>query len=48
MAVARYEAVKTRDLDTVVGTVREYRGRMKILGRERVLLPEVARYFRAP
>ena len=46
MAVARYEAVRTRDLDTVVSTVREYRGRMQAFGRERVLLPEVARYFR--
>jgi DNA-binding GntR family transcriptional regulator len=46
MAVARYEAVRTRDLDTVVSTVQEFRGRMRTLGRERVKLPEVARYFR--
>jgi DNA-binding GntR family transcriptional regulator len=46
MAVARYEAVLTRDLDTVVGTVRTYRGRMLEKGRARALLPEVARYFR--
>lgn len=45
MAVARYEAVRTRDLDTVVQTVREHRGRMQVLARERVRLPEVARYF---
>lgn len=45
MAVGRYEAVRTRDLDTVVGTIRELRARMRLMARERVRLPEVARYF---
>ncbi len=46
MAVARYEAVRTRDLDTVVRTVRDFRGQMQVVARQRSLLPEVARYFR--
>jgi DNA-binding GntR family transcriptional regulator len=46
MAVSRYETVCTRDLDLVVRTVRVHRERMQILARQRVLLPEVARYFR--
>lgn len=46
MAVARYEAVCTRDLATVVDTIGEYRRRVRIMAQERVRLPEVARYFR--
>ncbi len=46
MAVARYEAVCTRDVATVVDTIREYRGRVRVMARGRVRLPEVARYFR--
>jgi DNA-binding GntR family transcriptional regulator len=46
MATARYEAVRTRDLETVVRTVGDYRARMRLVARQRAVLPEVARYFR--
>lgn len=46
MAVARYEAVRTRDLDTVVSTIRDHRARLQAMARSRVRLPEVARFFR--
>jgi DNA-binding GntR family transcriptional regulator len=46
MAVARYEAVCTRDLDTVVRVVASYRQRMREMADQRAALPEVARYLR--
>jgi len=46
MAVARYEAVRTRDLDNVVNAVRSGRQRMWELATVRAALPEVARYLR--
>ena len=46
MAVARYEAVCTRDLDNVVNAVRGGRQRMWQMALVRAALPEVARYLR--
>jgi DNA-binding GntR family transcriptional regulator len=46
LAVARYETVKSRDLDAVVSTIRGFRSDMQAMARQRVLLPEVARFFR--
>ncbi|MCY7419995.1 MAG: GntR family transcriptional regulator [Chloroflexi bacterium] len=46
MAVARYEAVCTRDLGNVVSAVRSGRQRMWDLAMIRASLPEVARYLR--
>jgi len=46
MAVARYEAVCTRDLDNVVNAVRAGRQRMQETALVRAALPEVSRYLR--
>ncbi len=46
MAVARYEAVRTRDLDTVVAVIASYRQRMREMADLRASLPEVRRYLR--
>jgi len=46
MAVARYEAIVTRDLDTVVSVIQGYRQRMRDLANAHAALPEVARYMR--
>ena len=46
MAVARYEAILTRDLDTVVTVVQDYRQQMRALADAHAALPEVARYMR--
>ena len=46
MAAARYEAIVTRDLDTVVSVIQGYRQRMRDLANAHAALPEVARYMR--
>lgn len=46
LAVARYEAVRARDLDRVVSDVRRLRAILHAKHRQRLELPEVARYFR--
>jgi DNA-binding GntR family transcriptional regulator len=46
MAVARYEAVCTRDLDNIVRAIQSHRQRMWDMANERAALPEVARYLR--
>ncbi len=46
LSVARYEAIRARDVDLVASEVRRFRAVLHDMAMERVTLPEVARYFR--
>jgi DNA-binding GntR family transcriptional regulator len=46
LSITRYEAIRARDVDLVMSEVRRLRGILHAMAMERVMLPEVARYFR--